>query len=236
MTSITVKTFTLCLFVLTALIIPPFACASPSTQTSNENSQPVIRQIMGMTDWSPSTEGQFSCLASDPDGDNLTYQWSADNGTISGDGEKISWASPARMGDYKITVTVRDGRGGETTMDKEIRVLINEDGSVTPDAPVVLELSFTSPEPATASKRIRIWTSSFVECKIEGTDPADLKYSWTPSNGKLQAKGLAEGKASLVTWIAPGVAGDFTLDVIATNGNGEEAKGTVNFKVYCCGN
>jgi hypothetical protein len=175
-------------------------------------------------------------MASDPDGDKLTYIWTADNGTIKGEGNTISWLSPAGMGKYNVTVKVTDSKGLEATMVKEVRVFINSDGSITPEAPVVLNITLPSEDVATADKRIRIWTSAAIECKVEGADADKLKYTWTPSNGKLQAKGLAEGTARRVTWIAPGVAGDFILDVVVTDESGNEGKGTVNFKVFCCGN
>jgi hypothetical protein len=216
-----------------AVITMGLSCSAPKPQA---NRPPDIEQLTGSTNWSPGVEGQITCVASDPDGDTLTYNWSADNGTIKGQGDKISWTSPAGMGTYHVTVTVSDSKGLETTAVKEVKVFINADGSITPDAPIVLNLTLPSKDVVTGAKRIRIWTSAGVECKVEGADPSKLKYTWTPSNGKLQARGLTEGTASKVTWIAPGVAGDFTLDVVVTDDSGNQAKGTVNFKVFCCGN
>jgi hypothetical protein len=216
-----------------AVITVGLSCAAPAPQA---NRPPNIEQIIGSTNWSPSIEGQFTCVATDPDGDALTYSWSADNGTIKGQGDKVSWTSPAGMGTYNITVKVTDSKGLEATAVKEVKVFINADGSITPEAPVVLNITLPSKDVATGARRIRIWTSAGVECKVEGADPTKLKYTWTPSSGKLQARGLAEGTASKVTWIAPGVAGDFTLDVVVTDESGNEGKGRVNFKVFCCGN
>ena len=222
----------LAIVVLTVAVLSGTGCAAKPA----ENRPPVIDQISGSTDWTANYEGQFVCVASDPDGDSLKYSWTADNGTIKGEGDRISWTSPEAMGKYKVTITVSDGKGGEATMTKDIRVTLNADGSITPDAPVVLNMTLPSKDTVTGAKRVRIWTSSPVECKVEGADTSKLKYTWTTPNGKLQAKGLAEGTASRVTWIAPGAAGDFTLDVVVTDNNGNEAKGTVNFKVFCCGN
>ena len=55
------------------------------------------------------------CTADDPDGDVLTYTWSADRGNISGEGDTATWVAPNDYGDYTITVTITDGRGGEAT-------------------------------------------------------------------------------------------------------------------------
>lgn len=220
------------------------SCAVPTPPPATEpepqgNRQPLIQQINGSLDWLPLTEGQFTCIAIDPDGDEMTYTWTADNGTISGDGATATWISPATMGKYKVSVEVSDGKGGEAIAVQEARVIINADGSVSPDAPVVLKMPFPSMEVVTGAKRMRIWTASPIECLIEGADAKNLKFTWSAASGKLQAaKGmnLSDGTASRVNWIAPGVGGDFTVDVVVTDGSGNEVKGTVNFEVFCCGN
>ncbi len=121
-------------------------------------------------------------------------------------------------------------------MIKEVKVFVNADGTQTPDPPIVLKMTLPSSDNVTGAKRIRIWTSAPVECVVDGANPQDLKFAWTASNGKIQGKGLNEGTASKVAWIAPGAAGDYTLDVVVTDSRGNQATGTVNFKVFCCGN
>ncbi|MGA2158148.1 MAG: PKD domain-containing protein [Dehalococcoidia bacterium] len=204
------------------------------------NRPPVIDQIIGPKAWLPQTESPLTCVASDPDGDNLTYTWTADNGTIKGSGSTITWMSPARDGLYNITLTVSDGRGGTATMVQPERVIFNADGSISQDAPVVLKITLPSSDVVadvvTAAKRVRIWTASSVIAMVDGAETKSLKYLWTSSNGRIQAKGLNEGTASQVNWIAPGAAGDYTLDVVVNDNKGNSAKGTVNFKVFCCGN
>jgi hypothetical protein len=216
--------------------VAPAPVSAPAT-TSQDNGQPVIQQIVGSSDWSPLTEGQFTCIASDPDGDRLLYKWTADNGTISGNGATATWTSPAVMGKYNITVTVSDGRGGEATAVQAARVIINADGSVSSDAPVVLKLSLPSSETVTGAKRVRSWLNSRIECIVEGADAGNLKYSWTSANGTLRAgKGLSleGGTANVVDWMAPGAGGDYIVNVTVTDGKGNEARGKVNFKVVCC--
>ena len=221
---------------LISLTVALPACGTPQATKSQANRPPVIEQIGGPTDWSPASDGQFTVTASDPDGDKLTYSWLVDNNTIEGNGIAASWTSPATMGKHMVTVVVNDGRGGETRGSREIKIIVNADGTQTLDAPVVLKMSFPSPEVVTGSKRVRIWSASPAECIVTGADPKDLKFAWTASNGRIQGKGLNEGTATTVTWIAPGVGGDFTLDVVVTDISGNQSKGTIKFTVYCCGN
>jgi rhodanese-related sulfurtransferase len=68
----------------------------------------------------------IQCIASDPDGDELSYQWSADVppavrdywsavGSISGEGSSVTWTAPSTLSEVAVTVTASDGRGGSDT-------------------------------------------------------------------------------------------------------------------------
>ncbi|MFA5064483.1 MAG: PKD domain-containing protein [Dehalococcoidia bacterium] len=232
------KNVQLATVLIAALVAPCIiaSCAAPAP-TSQVNRAPVIQRIIGASEWAPEAEGQFSCIATDEDGDVLTYKWIADNGTVTGNGATVTWISPATMGKYDITVTVSDDKGGQATAVHEVKVIVNADGSASVDAPVVLKMSLPSQEVVTAAKRMRIWTASAIECVIEGAEAQDLRFKWSATSGKLQAAAgmnINDGTASKVNWIAPGVGGDFKVDVIVSDSSGNEAKGTVNFEVFCC--
>ena len=68
------------------------------------------------------TTSAIECVASDPDGDELSYTWSASGGNISGEGRVVSWVAPNAFDTYTVTVTVTDGRGGEATESIDIVV------------------------------------------------------------------------------------------------------------------
>ncbi|MBA7611977.1 hypothetical protein ES703_19210 [subsurface metagenome] len=85
------------------------------------NNPPVIEDLY--TDCprvKPGGTGTITCEASDPDGDELTYTWSTERGAISGEGDTVTWTAPSEYGNYVITVTVSDGRGGEVTDDNVV--------------------------------------------------------------------------------------------------------------------
>ena len=54
----------------------------------------------------------IECIASDPDNDKLSYEWSADGGSISGEGSVVTWTAPLQGGKVIVAVTVSDGSSG----------------------------------------------------------------------------------------------------------------------------
>jgi len=44
----------------------------------------------------------------------VDYSWSASDGDVSGVGDTVTWVAPKKAGNFKITVIVSDGKGGET--------------------------------------------------------------------------------------------------------------------------
>ena len=69
----------------------------------------------------------ITCEASDPDGDELTYSWSAERGNVSGEEAIVSWVAPSEFGTHVVIVTVTDSRGGEAT--NEISFIVCACGS-----------------------------------------------------------------------------------------------------------
>lgn len=73
-------------------------------------------------------EYTISAMASDPDGDSLSYRWEFSGpGTIPvegdyGTGNPIAFRTPDRMGRVTITVTVRDGHGGEAVYSEDVTI------------------------------------------------------------------------------------------------------------------
>ncbi|MDP3684723.1 MAG: hypothetical protein Q8S01_12415, partial [Ignavibacteria bacterium] len=55
---------------------------------------------------------KINCIASDVDGDTLTYDWSAAFGTLAGSDTAVTWTAPVNAGNYYILCSVTDGRGG----------------------------------------------------------------------------------------------------------------------------
>ena len=62
--------------------------------------------------------------AADPDGDTLSYQWSAPAGSLSNRSDRQTpWTAPMQEGPVPVTVTVSDGQGGTATDALTIQVI-----------------------------------------------------------------------------------------------------------------
>ncbi|HOL17433.1 MAG TPA: PKD domain-containing protein [Bacillota bacterium] len=94
----------------------------PEAPASASNNAPVITAINFssegiITGWTYTVTAECS----DPDGDTLTFEWSASGGSISdATVNPMTWQAPKVKGEYSITVTVRDGRGGVATRSQEV--------------------------------------------------------------------------------------------------------------------
>ncbi|HEX76240.1 MAG TPA: PKD domain-containing protein [Dehalococcoidia bacterium] len=96
------------------------------TVTPKPNQPPIITMTVTPKDQptiidpadQPTQVGRWSttsieCIAEDPDGDELSFTWSATEGKVEGEGAKVQYIASS-IGDHAVTVTVTDGRGGET--------------------------------------------------------------------------------------------------------------------------
>lgn len=180
------------------------------------NGPPTISSLIADTDWTtPSGTIQVTCTASNPDGDELTYEWSASGGSITGTGMTVNWIAPAEFGTYNITAVVTDSQGGQDTGSI---ALIASNGP----APVVEDVIITAKghpylkETATGYTVLKTYAYD-IECVASGAD-GELAYEWSCDGGEIS------GEGSIITWRAPDTAGDATVTVVVT----DVADNTVN--------
>jgi len=173
------------------------------------NEPPTISSLIADADWTtPSGTIQVICAASDPDGDELGYEWSVTGGGISGTGAAVNWIAPGEVGTYNITAVVADGRGGEDT--RSIALIASngpspviEDLIITPEGHQYLK------ETATGYTVLRAYPYA-IGCVASGTD-GELVYEWAYTDGRVS------GEGSTIIWTAPDTAGDVTVTVVVTD-------------------
>ena len=77
---------------------------------SKSNSPPTIASVtVSPNSVSPGGSCIITVLATDPDGDALTYTYGISGGTTTGAGASVTWTLPSTPGAYSVLVTVSDG-------------------------------------------------------------------------------------------------------------------------------
>jgi hypothetical protein len=174
------------------------------TVTVRRNNPPTISNLTASSAWAlPAGSLNVTCDASDPDGDELSYEWTASGGNISGTGAAVSWAAPQEVAVYNITVVVRDGHGTSATRTIGITV-------ATEQPPTIDELLVTAEHCylKTYSWGYKVGKAQeyHIECVVAGT--GELVYEWSCTGGNIS------GEGSVITWTAPSPSG--TVDVTVT--------------------
>jgi len=196
----------LVILVLAVLLI---GCRAPANQS------PLISSLTAGELWvAPAGICQIQCTASDSDGDELGYTWSASGGDISGEGPVVTWAAPVALGAYIITVAVTDGRGGEATEQLTINIVVNQ-------PPVINSL-------ITEWERLRKASASTIECVASDSDDDELSYIWSAERGNIS------GEGAIVTWIAPSAYGIYAITVTVVDGKGGRACESISIEVCDC--
>jgi len=191
------------------------------------NRAPTITDLAADADWTlPSGTLQMTCTASDPDGDSLSYEWTASAGDISGTGEAVNWTAPQEVGIYSVTVVVRDAHGSSTTRFISLSV-------VTGTPPTIEDMVITAKEPkylkTSGYKYIVGRTKQYdIECIVSDTT-GGVSYEWSCEHGEIS------GEGSMITWTAPDLSlASTTVTVIVSDIAGNKVSRSMVFQVASC--
>lgn len=232
------------LIIVALAVLPAISCAAaPAASTTPpkppvvikkpDPKPPVIKDILGPKEAAVSSKTQFTCWAVDPDGRKMTYEWTAEAGTITANGAKEGyWDTPAKPGAYKISVKVTNDAGLTDNMSKTFEVVPMPETHKYVDNTIYLKLPMPGSAPVRVEARSPVTSIVEIQCIVEGRDSSQLKFIWTAPISRLSGNGLAEGKASRVGWIAPGTPGQYAVSVTVTDESGSEAKGEVTIDVF----
>ena len=191
------------LVIISAVIVAAAVLLSILFDTVLVNHRPAITSLEAEPERViPSGSCQIACTASDADGDELSYNWSASGGEINGEGATVTWTASDSAGSYNVTVTVTDGRGGEVTKQVAVTVRANSSPTITS---LVADADWITP-----------LASIHVTCTASDADDDELTYEWSTSGGNITGTGAA------VTWTAPEEVGTYNITVVVTDGHGGE--------------
>jgi hypothetical protein len=154
---------------------------------------------------------EISCHAVDPDGDDdeLSYNWSASAGNVSGTDATVNWTAPDSGGSYKVTVTVTDPRGGEAMSQVTITV----------GAPPIVTSLVAAADWITPSGSVQ------VTCNATDPDGDELTYEWTATAGNVSGTGL------VANWTAPQEIGIYDITVLVKDSHGDSATDSLHISV-----
>jgi len=175
------------------------------------NHQPAIASLAAPERVVPSGSCEIVCNATDSDGDELSYNWSASAGQLNGEGATVTWIAPNSVGSYNITVTVADGRGDELT--KQVTILVRANR-----APTITDLA------ADASWTLPSGTVQLT-CTASDPDEDELTYEWTAGAGDVS------GTGAVVNWTAPEEIGLYYVTVVAKDSHGSSDTRTLSLAV-----
>ncbi len=151
------------------------------------------------------------CLATDPDGDQLTYLWSATGGSFIGSGSAVAWMAPSTLGTYTISAEVNDGRGGTARRKQTIVVMANH--------PPVIE-SLTAD-----SLSVLRGESVTIDCLATDADGDRLTYSWEATAGEIS------GEGDHIIWTTPNVCATHTITVTVIDERGSQTTQSIDIRV-----
>jgi hypothetical protein len=194
--------------------------------TSLANHQPDITSLKAEPEKVlPSGICQIVCNASDPNGDELSYEWSTTGGNIAGTGPEVTWTAPEEVGTYNITVVVEDGQGWKDTASI---TLIASNGP----SPIIEDLIVTAngheylKETTTGYKVVKTM-EYYIESIVSNTS-GELVYEWSCDGGEIS------GEGSMITWTASDTEGDVIVTVEVFDSIGNWARKIVAFEVVRC--
>ena len=233
------------MFTLFLLLIPALIGCSERQQEAPPvpqpaaavNSSPVITALSADHQVPILGKTPVICDASDPNGDNLTYKWTATGGTIDGTASTVTWTAPEKGGDYDIMVVVSDSKGGSATGNVIINVPEKPNNPPVITAlkfarqgrlPITIKLSDVQQNkiPELIIKRFE---TADISCLASDPDNDELDYAWMTTGGKLI------GNGANVQWIAPGEPGNYTISVEVSDSKGAAVTFSIPVTVKCCG-
>ncbi len=109
----------------TTTVTQPVAAPPPPPPPANRT--PTVTVGCNPCSVEPGATSNLTATGTDPDGDPLTFQWTAPQGTFNNPSAgNTVWTAPNQPGNVSVTVTAQDGRGGTSTGSVTLQVVRRE--------------------------------------------------------------------------------------------------------------
>ncbi len=191
------------LLTLSLILLFVLSCSgsdSNPSAPSQENRAPVLSSItMSPSSANTGETCTLSAVATDQDGDNLTYTWSGDNGTFATTtGSSVQWTAPSTAGSYSVSCTVSDGEDNDT---ETLAIQVTEN-----EAPVISSITASSSS---------IYPSETTTLTVVATDAEgdELTYTWSSAIGTFNTTA-----GTSIEWTAPSEGGEYNIECVVSDG------------------
>jgi|GEM_PF-4629581 len=172
----------------------------------------------------------------DPEGDNISYFWQTNTGTLNctGNCSSATWTAPTVTENSSFTIFCEVGDGKGLIDTKEVDIIVTTDGTVDTTPPVV---SLSNPY---AGKRVV--DGDVVSVQWSGFDDQAIDHyelfgysvfssSWSLINGSIG------GAATQINWTATTDINDIRIDIFDSSGNkSSDSSGVFNVETNDCPN
>ena len=153
------------------------------------------------------------CSAVDVDNDQISYEWSATSGNLSGTGAMVSWSPPSTPGKYSVKCTVRDNKGGVVA------------DSMFIDAVVFINTAPSINKLTAHPRKIHLGSNTLINCIALDADGDSLNYNWSAAGGTITGSGAS------INWTAPIIAGNYYIFCSVDDGRGGIAFDSIGVSV-----
>jgi outer membrane protein OmpA-like peptidoglycan-associated protein len=103
---------------------PPPAPPAPPPPPPPANRPPTVRAMCDPCTVEVGRTSTVTAVGQDPDGDVLTYRWTAPQGTFANPNDRVTvWTAPQQEGPVQVCVTASDGKGGTASDCVRIQVV-----------------------------------------------------------------------------------------------------------------
>jgi hypothetical protein len=165
------------------------ATAQQSLTVVANNSPAISSMNLSATSVGPGGSVIASGAASDPDGDPVSYKWTADGGTITGTGQNVTWmapqVSPGEQSEYRIQLTVEDGKGGSDVRVATVTIVFGYVTEVFSPVPVATGTVVRDGGPDTSRTRAG-----------DDAENENFRAFWTFDLGKLRSTDIQQATLS----------------------------------------